>query len=66
MSKLTTGISRFKSCLRAFSADSRGATAIEYSILISMIIVALVGISSLTGVAQNLNDTFNYAAGYMK
>ena len=42
----------------AFLRDLRGATAIEYGILAMMIGLALLGMVSLTGVANSISNTF--------
>ena len=44
----------------AFLRDLRGATAIEYGILAMMIGLALLGMASLTGVANSIGDTFTF------
>lgn len=44
--------------LGAFLRDRKGATAIEYGILAMMIGLALLGMVSLTGVANSISNTF--------
>ncbi|WP_036790985.1 Flp family type IVb pilin [Pleomorphomonas koreensis] len=46
--------------LGAFLRDLRGATAIEYGILMMMVGLALLGMVSLTDVSNRINDTFAY------
>ena len=43
--------------LRAFVADARGATAVEYGLLAALISAALIG--GLTTFGNSLQDTFN-------
>ncbi len=45
--------------LHAFLRDTEGATAIEYGIIVMMIGLALLGMVSLTDVANHIDDTFN-------
>jgi len=44
----------FTSMLKKYSQDERGATAIEYGLLVALIGVAIVGGAALLG--ENLND----------
>jgi pilus assembly protein Flp/PilA len=48
--------------LGAFLRDRGGATAVEYGILIMMLGLALLGMVSLTDVANSISDTFTYVA----
>ncbi|SCM78507.1 Component of type IV pilus, pilin subunit protein (fragment) [uncultured Pleomorphomonas sp.] len=48
--------------LNAFLRDDRGATAVEYGIIVMMIGLALLGMVSLTSVANQIDDTFNYVS----
>jgi pilus assembly protein Flp/PilA len=48
--------------LGAFLRDRGGATAVEYGILIMMVGLALLGMVSLTDVANSISDTFTYVA----
>jgi pilus assembly protein Flp/PilA len=43
--------------LRGFWSDERGATAIEYGLIVSLIAVAL--IAGLTQMGKNINVAFN-------
>jgi Flp pilus assembly pilin Flp len=45
--------------LDAFLRDAEGATAIEYGILMMMVGLALLGMVSLTDVANHIDNTFN-------
>ena len=44
-----------KSCIGRFVADQRGATAIEYGLMVTLIAVAIMTIVFTTG--QNINST---------
>ena len=59
MVKIIAALPVLRSALIAFVADRRGATALEYSILIVMIMVALTGMLSMGGLAEKQNETFN-------
>ncbi|WP_036838579.1 Flp family type IVb pilin [Pleomorphomonas oryzae] len=48
--------------LDAFLRDTEGATAIEYGILLMMVGLALIGMVSLTDVANRIDNTFNYVS----
>lgn len=48
--------------LDAFLRDTEGATAIEYGILVMMVGLALLGMVSLTDVANRIDNTFNYVS----
>ena len=51
-----SGLLRFAaSCVGRFAADRRGATAIEYGLMVSLIAVAIMSIVFATG--QGINDT---------
>ena len=43
--------------------DERGATAVEYGLIATLIAVAIIGAAGLVG--TNLNDLFQELAGYM-
>ena len=45
---------------RAFRSDTRGAGAVEYGILVLMLVIALIGMSSMTNVSKSQSNTFNY------
>lgn len=45
--------------LARFLADRTGAVALEYGILAVMIVIALVGIVTLSTIADNLSNTFD-------
>lgn len=45
-----------------FRRDLRGATALEYGILMMMIAFALIGMSTLTNLAENQNAAYNKIA----
>jgi len=48
-----------QTCLKEFCADKRGATAIEYAFIASLIGIAIVG--SLSGIGIGLNGIFSNA-----
>ena len=52
-------IDRLLTTARRFVACRRGADAIEYGILAMMIAIALVGMSSLTGIAEKQSTAYN-------
>jgi len=45
--------------IRRFACDRRGAVAVEYGALLLMIVVALIGLSTLSGIADKENETFD-------
>ncbi|TCU10582.1 Flp family type IVb pilin [Rhizobium sullae] len=49
--------------LKAFLADARGATAVEYGLLAALISVALIG--GLTTFGNGLQDTFNTVSKHL-
>lgn len=51
---------------RRFLSDDRGATAIEYGILGTMIGIALVGLMSFGGVAEQQGATYETIANHLK
>jgi pilus assembly protein Flp/PilA len=53
MSKLLTGVQRFLK-------DESGPTAVEYAVMLALIIV--VCISAITALGTNANNTFSYVA----
>lgn len=46
--------SRFRKMLKAFMADERGSTAIEYGLIASIIVLAIIG--SLTAISDILQS----------
>lgn len=48
------------------ACDRRGATAIEYALIASMMVIALVGLMSVGGVADSQNATYGKLADSMK
>ncbi len=62
----TTGRRRASALFSRFRKDGRGATALEYGILMMMIGVALLGLSTLTNVANKENATFNAITDNLK
>jgi Flp pilus assembly pilin Flp len=50
----------------AFARDERGATAIEYGILASMIMVALVGMATLADVSSAQNRVYGLLTNAMR
>ncbi|TDP80939.1 Flp family type IVb pilin [Oharaeibacter diazotrophicus] len=53
------GTGAFRRTIRRFAGDRRGAVAVEYGALLLMIVVALLGLSTLSSVSDKENDTFN-------
>ena len=51
-------LSRFASCARRFLNDESGPTAVEYAVMMALIIV--VCIASVTALGTNANNTFSY------
>ncbi len=62
----TTGRRSLSALLSRFRRDGEGATALEYGILMMMIGVALLGLSTLTNVANKENATFNAISDSLK
>lgn len=52
--------------IRRFLADDRGATAIEYGVLATMIGIALIGMMSMGGVADSQSNMYQRLADTMK
>lgn len=50
-----------KQALWRFSSDERGATAIEYGLIVGLIVVALIG--TLTALGGQMSDMFTSVAG---
>ena len=50
--------SRFSACARDFLKDESGPTAVEYAIMMALIIVVCV--ASITALGTNANNTFSY------
>lgn len=48
-----------------FVRDDRGAVAVEYAILLTMIAIALLASASLTDISGYLGNTFNHIAETM-
>jgi pilus assembly protein Flp/PilA len=57
-------LSRFASCARAFLNDESGPTAVEYAIMMALIIV--VCIASVTALGTNANSTYSYVGTQVK
>lgn len=51
--------------IHAFLRDTRGATAIEYGILLMMVGLALLGIITMTEVTNTISNTFRHLADTM-
>jgi pilus assembly protein Flp/PilA len=49
--------------LKRFATDERGATAIEYGLVASLIAVAI--ITSVSNIGKNVSSTFSKVAGNM-
>ncbi len=56
--------SRFVSCARDFLNDESGPTAVEYAVMMALIIV--VCIASVTALGTNSNNTYSYVATQVK
>jgi pilus assembly protein Flp/PilA len=54
-------MSNFSQSFKAFLADERGATAIEYGLLASLIAVAIIAGASAVG--DKLGEIFDYVDG---
>jgi pilus assembly protein Flp/PilA len=57
-------LSRFVSCARNFLQDESGPTAVEYAIMMALIIV--VCILSITVLGTNSNNTYSYVGTQVK
>jgi pilus assembly protein Flp/PilA len=53
-------ISRLASCAVSFLADESGPTAVEYAVMLALIIV--VCITAITALGTNASNTFSYVA----
>ena len=53
-----------KNACANFFSDERGATAIEYALIASLIAVAIVG--ALTALGTGLSSEFSEVSGYLK
>jgi pilus assembly protein Flp/PilA len=53
-------LSRMKSCAVRFLKDESGPTAVEYAVMLALIIV--VCITAITALGTNANNTFSYVA----
>ena len=52
---------QFSSALVKFAKDESGPTAVEYAVMLALIIV--VCITAVTALGTNASNTFNYVAG---
>jgi Flp pilus assembly pilin Flp len=59
MSTAAASMNRFGAAVRRFAREEGGAVAVEYGVLLVMILVAIVGIGSLSNVANKQGATFN-------
>jgi pilus assembly protein Flp/PilA len=57
-------LSRFASCARDFLKDESGPTAVEYAIMMALIIVVCV--VSITALGTNANNTYIYVGTQVK
>ena len=55
---------RFVSCARDFLKDEGGPTAVEYAVMLALIIV--VCIASVLALGTNSNNTYSYVATQVK
>jgi Flp pilus assembly pilin Flp len=62
---MPTAVARLKRIGQRFSRDDRGAVAVEYGVLMVMILAAILGIGSLSGVANKQGATFNQISDVM-
>ena len=56
---------RIATCARRFGRDERGAVAVEYGVLMVMILAAILGIGSLSNIANKQGSTFNQISDVM-
>ena len=56
---------RIATCTRRFGRDERGAVAVEYGVLMVMILAAILGIGSLSNIANKQGSTFNQISDVM-
>jgi Flp pilus assembly pilin Flp len=59
MQDTETSRTRFAVGARRLGRDRRGAVAVEYGLLAGMIVIALIGMSSLSNVADSQNNSMN-------
>jgi pilus assembly protein Flp/PilA len=57
-------LSHFASCARDFLKDESGPTAVEYAIMMALIIV--VCLVSITALGTNSNNTYSYVGTQVK
>ena len=57
---------KLRDVLLRFVMDRRGATAIEYGVLATMIGIALIGMMSLGGVADSQNQLYDSISDNLK
>lgn len=62
---MPTAVARLKRIGQRFGRDDRGAVAVEYGVLMVMILAAILGIGSLSGVANKQSATFNQISDVM-
>ena len=58
---MTKLIAQLSALLNSFRTDEKGATAVEYGIMVSLIAVVIIGAVTLIG--TSLDGTFNTVAG---
>ena len=58
-------LNRIATCARGFGRDERGAVAVEYGVLMVMILAAILGIGSLSNIANKQGSTFNQISDVM-
>ncbi|HVS38987.1 MAG TPA: Flp family type IVb pilin [Gemmataceae bacterium] len=54
----------FQTCIVQFLCDEDGPTAVEYAVMLALIIV--VCIAAITAVGVNANNTYGYVAGKVR
>jgi Flp pilus assembly pilin Flp len=65
MPKAAALLRLFGNSARSFRRDERGGVAVEYGVLMVMILAAILGIGSLSGVANKQSATFNQISDVM-
>jgi Flp pilus assembly pilin Flp len=65
MPKAAALLRLFGTSARSFRRDERGGVAVEYGVLMVMILAAILGIGSLSGVANKQSATFNQISDVM-
>jgi Flp pilus assembly pilin Flp len=64
--RMAKATSHFLRLTQAFASADRGAVAIEYGILLMMVAIALLGMASLSNVANSMSNTFNEVSSMLR